>query len=236
LTKICIIPARGGSKRIPRKNIKYFCGKPIIAYSIEAAKNSRIFDTIMVSTDDEEISQIAKQYGAEVPFMRSEENSDDYSGTGDVVFEVLNQYSAIGKKFNIACCMYATTPFIKKEKIMEAYDLLNSQTFDAVFTVAKYGSPIWRSYKLVRNKGIKMNFPENEAKRSQDLSDSYFDSGQFYFIKIEYFNLLSNKNVFGLNKGAIILDEMEVQDIDTIEDWKIAELKYELIKANLKNK
>lgn len=187
----------------------------------------------MVSTDDEEIASAAKSAGADVPFLRSKKNSDDFTGTGDVVFEVLNEYARLGKTFDIACCIYATAPFINYEKMKEGYNILTSGSFDAVFPVVKYGSPIWRSYNLSDDMGARMFFPENEARRSQDLPNAYYDAGQFYIIKTENFHLLPNKNSFGLNKGAIVLDEMEVQDIDTIEDWKIAELKFEMLNANL---
>jgi len=226
---LAIIPARGGSKRIPRKNIKDFLGKPIIAYSIEAALKSNLFDEVMVSTDDEGIASIAKQYGAKIPFMRSEKNADDFTGTGDVVFEVLNKYSEIGKDFTTACCIYATAPFVNENKLIEGFKLLTDSEFDAVFPLAKYNSPIWRSYYLNENRSVKMNFPENEAKRSQDLPDAYYDAGQFYWFKTAAIHLLENKNSFGINKASIVLDDMEVQDIDNIEDWQIAEMKFEYL-------
>lgn len=232
MASICIIPARGGSKRIPRKNIKPFCGRPIIEYSIEAAFKSGLFDVVMVSTDDDEIAAIAKEAGAAVPFVRSAKNADDFTGTGDVVIEVLNEYEKLGMEFNVACCIYATAAFINFEKIREGYNILLSGGFDAVFPVVKYGSPIWRSYNLSDNMGVIMNFPENDTKRSQDLPNAYYDAGQFYIVKTRDFSIIPNKNSFGLNKGAIVLDEMEVQDIDTVEDWKIAELKFKLIKEN----
>jgi len=234
LGNICIIPARGGSKRIPRKNIKLFYGKPIIAYSIEAAIKSNLFDEVMVSTDDEEIANIAKQHGAKVPFMRSAKNADDFSGTGDVAFEVLVQYSNIGKEFTTACCIYATAPFVNENRLIECFNLLTDNEFDAVFPLAKYNSPIWRSYYISENESVKMNFPENEAKRSQDLSDSFYDAGQFYWFKTAAFQLLENKNSFGIHKGAIVLNDMEVQDIDNTEDWEIAEMKFEYL-MNQKN-
>lgn len=233
---IAVIPARGGSKRIPRKNIKPFCGKPIIAYSIEAALKSNLFDEVMVSTDDEEIAAIAKQYGAKVPFMRSAKNADDFTGTGDVVYEVLNAYKTYGKVYDVACCIYATAPFVNATRLIEGFNLLRNPEFDVVFPLAKYNSPIWRSYCMTENKSVKMNFPENDAKRSQDLPDAYYDAGQFYWIKTANMHLLENKNTFGIEKGAIILDDMEVQDIDNIEDWEIAEMKYEYLKNQKKTK
>jgi N-acylneuraminate cytidylyltransferase len=233
MKSIAIIPARGGSKRIPRKNIKPFCGKPIIAYSIEAAIASNLFDEVMVSTDDEEIATIAKQYGAKVPFMRSEVNADDYAGTGDVVFEVLEAYKQNGISFELACCIYATAPFIQIDKITEAHQLLIHSSFDVVFPLAKYSSPIWRSYSMDTQSSVKMFFPENEAKRSQDLPEAFYDTGQFYFLKTENMHLLPNKNSFGFNKGAITIEEYAVQDIDNQSDWDMAEIKYEYLKLNL---
>jgi pseudaminic acid cytidylyltransferase len=236
LGNICIIPARGGSKRIPRKNIRSFCGKPMISYSIEAAINSNLFDEVMVSTDDEEIAAIAKQYGAKVPFMRSTKNADDFTGTGDVVYEVLNVYKTYGKVYDVACCIYATAPFVNETSLIEGFNLLRNREFDVVFPLAKYNSPIWRSYSMTENKTVKMNFPENGAKRSQDLSDAYYDAGQFYWIKTAKMHLLDNKNTFGIAKGAILLGDMEVQDIDNIEDWEIAEMKFEYLKNQKKTK
>ena len=230
MSNICIIPARGGSKRIPRKNVKLFCGKPIIAYSIEAALKSNLFDEVMVSTDDEEIVAVAQEYGAKVPFMRSAKNADDFTGTGDVVFEVLTKYSEIDREFTTICCIYATAPFVNEKRLIEGFNLLTKREFDAVFPIAKYSSPIWRSYFMNVNESVKMNFPEHETKRSQDLTDAFYDAGQFYWFKTAAFQLLENKNSFGINKGAIILDDMEVQDIDNKEDWEIAEMKFEYIK------
>lgn len=226
---LCIIPARGGSKRIPRKNIKPFCGKPIIAYSIEAALKSNLFDEVMVSTDDEEIAAIAKKYGAKVPFMRSAKNADDFTGTGDVVYEVLNVYGSYGKVYDVACCIYATAPFVNETRLIEGFNLLRDGEFDVVFPLAKYNSPIWRSYFMTENNCVKMNFSEHDAKRSQDLPDAYYDAGQFYWIKTENLHMLENKNTFGKEKGAIVLDDMEVQDIDNIQDWEIAEMKFEYL-------
>lgn len=231
---IAIIPARGGSKRIPRKNIRPFCGKPMISYSIEAAINSDLFDEVMVSTDDEEIATIARQYGAKVPFMRSDKNADDFTGTGDVVFEVLNMYKATGVFFDTACCIYATAPFVNLNSLKEGFELLTHSEFDVVFPIAKYNSPIWRSYALELDGSVKMNFPENEVKRSQDLPQAYYDAGQFYWIKTTNMHSLKNKNSFGVNKGSFVLDDIQVQDIDNIDDWEIAEMKVEYINNKLK--
>lgn len=223
---ICIIPARGGSKRIPRKNIKNFYGQPIISYSIKSAIESCLFDEVMVSTDDAEIAEISTKHGASVPFLRSCANSDDYSGTGDVVNEVLKKYSDSGKKFSIACCLYPTAPLLSNERIGQAFAELKNSTFDVVFPVAKYRPTIFRSYRMLDNAHVEMNFPEHEKSRSQELPDSYYDAGQFYLFGTKNFFNLKNKNIFGRRRGVIILDESEVQDIDTPDDWRLAELKY----------
>jgi N-acylneuraminate cytidylyltransferase len=225
---IAIIPARSGSKRIPRKNIKNFCGKPVIAYSIEAALASGLFSEVMVSTDDQEIAEISKAYGANVPFLRSKKNSDDYTGTGDVSFEVLTEYKKQGKEFNYACCIYATAPLITPYRLKQGHELLiNNKNIDTVFPSGLFSNSIWRSFNCGEDSLINMNFPAYEASRSQDLPESYFDAGQFYWFKTKNLEKLKNKNLFGIKKGTIHLDELEVQDIDNLKDWEIAEFKYE---------
>lgn len=228
---ICIIPARGGSKRIPKKNIKDFLGKPIIAYSIELAFKSGLFDEVMVSTDDPEIAEIARKYGASVPFMRSKKNSDDFTGTGDAVFEVLKLFENEGSKFDICCCLYATSPLTQTGTLKEAMNLLISKDFDVTFPVSKFNSPILRSYEVINNTA-NFKWPEYEKKRSQDLLECFYDTGQFYLFRPSKFNSLSNKNTFGHNKGVIVIEEHESQDIDNEVDWKLAELKYKLLKQN----
>lgn len=229
MSNVAIIPARGGSKRIPRKNIKDFLGKPIIAYSIETALESGLFDEVMVSTEDEEIAAISRSYGASVPFLRSETNADDFTGPGDVVYEVLNKYDELGRGFDNCCCIYATSPLMTVYRLSQALDLLLNSKYDVVLPVAQFNSSIWRSYKMNANSGITMNFPEYETKRSQDLPSAYFDAGQFYWFQREDFLRLDNKNIFGTFKGAVVLENLEVQDIDTTNDWKLAELKYEYL-------
>jgi len=226
MNNIAIIPARGGSKRIPRKNIKPFLGKPIIAYSIEAAQQTGLFTEIMVSTDDAEIAQIAKQYGAQVPFFRSPQTANDYANIGDVVEEVLTTYRNKGITFDNVCCILATAPFINAKRIKEAYNLMLDQSFEAVFPIVRFSYPIQRALKLFNGK-ISMFQPENFAKRSQDLEPAYHDSGQFYWMRISEF--MKQKRFFAQNAGAIVLPESEVQDIDTEEDWKIAEMKYKMM-------
>ncbi|MBU3568170.1 pseudaminic acid cytidylyltransferase [Polynucleobacter alcilacus] len=223
---ICIIPARGGSKRIPQKNIKNFHGHPIISYSIQSAIKSNLFDEVMVSTDDPEIAEISIKYGASVPFLRSAANSDDYSGTGDALNEVLKKYEEVGKYFSVACCLYPTAPFVTEDRIKQAFAELQISTFDVIFPVAKFRPTIFRSYRMLADSSVAMNFPEYEISRSQDLPDAYYDAGQFYFFRTQNFFKLKNKNTFGLSKGVIVLDDSEVQDIDSPEDWQMAEMKY----------
>lgn len=224
MKKVAIITARGGSKRIPRKNIKDFLGKPIIAYSIETALKSELFDEVMVSTEDEEIAEIAQKYGAAVPFLRSNENADDFSGTAAVLIEVINEYQKQGKKFDICCGIYPTAPFITIEKLKEAFQLLITNRFDVVFPVTEFPSPIQRALKKDNEHKITMFEPQNLKKRSQDLEKAYFDTGQFYMCTIN--SLLENQQLWTNNTGVIVLPSSQTQDIDNPEDWKIAEFKY----------
>ena len=230
--RLCVIPARGGSKRIPRKNIREFCGKPMISYSISAALDCGLFDKVMVSTDDEEIAEVASYFGADVPFLRSPGNSDDYAGTGDVMNEVISLYERRGLFFGVACCIYATAPLITVRRLQEAYTLFTEENYDVVFPVGKYSSSILRSFKVVEKYAAVANFPEYVAKRSQDLCDMYFDAGQFYWIHPNKFKKLQNKNIFGESKGVVILNDFEVQDIDQFCDWKMAEFKYHYMQSS----
>ena len=223
---IAIIPARGGSKRIPRKNIKNFFGKPIIAYSIEAALKSNLFDEVMVSTDDKEIAEIAIKYGAKVPFFRSEETANDYAGLTDVIIEVINKYKTQNIKFDNVCCILATAPFLTKNDIISSYDKLKNSSFDAVFPVVRYAFPMQRAMQF-EGDNIKMIWPENMTKRSQDLKASFHDAGLFYWAKTD--TILQKKSLWTDNTTAIEISEQTAQDIDTPEDWQIAELKYKLI-------
>lgn len=227
--KLCIIPARGGSKRIPGKNIKDFQGLPIIAYSIRTALESSLFDYVMVSTDDENIANISKNFGALVPFNRSINNSNDYATTFDVISEVLQEYNKVQINFEAICCLYPCAPFVTKEKLDEAYQLMISKGFDTVFPVVCYSNPIQRAFKL-KNYKAEMAEPEYQNSRSQDLEKTYFDAGQFYWAKSD--SLLTKKKLFTNNSGCIILDETHAHDIDNEIDWKIAELKYKLIQKN----
>ena len=223
---IAIIPARGGSKRIPRKNIKMFLGKPIIAYSIEAAIGSKLFNEVMVSTDDEEIASIAQQYGARIPFMRSSTTSNDYASTQDVLIEVLSKYEKSGQYFDYACCIYPTAVFVTAKKLQEALNLLEQKKYYSIFPVMQFSYPIWRSLKNENGK-FSMNYPEYLDTRSQDLPIAYHDAGQFYFFMPEV--LFKEGSLFTSNSGGIIINELEGQDIDNVIDWTIAEMKYKLL-------
>jgi len=224
---LCIIPARGGSKRIPRKNIKDFLGKPIIAYSIQTALLSELFDEVMVSTDDEEIAEIAIKYGAKVPFLRSSINSNDYASTMDVIREVIGQYSVLENKlFNYTCCIYPCAPLMRCESIKEGLSKLISGDFVSVHPVVEFSYPVWRGLELNDNGSISMIWPEFVNSRTQDLSKVFHDAGQWY-----WFNNESMKNWdWPKNTGTTLLSEEYVQDIDTITDWRLAELKYQLLK------
>lgn len=226
MAKLCIIPARGGSKRIPRKNIKNFLGKPIIAYSIEAAIKSKLFDEVMVSTDDDEIAKISKKYGAKVPFIRSDKNSNDLATTVDVIQEVLQLYKEKGEVFETACCIYATAPFVTEKTLNITYKKLIDNSFDSVFPVLEFSFPIQRAIKINENKKITLFQPEHLNTRSQDLEKAYHDAGQFYWFNID--KLLKIGKLWTDNTGVIIIKESEGQDIDTQEDWKLAEMKFKM--------
>lgn len=225
---LAIITARGGSKRIPRKNIKEFCGKPIIAYSIEAAIQAGIFDEVMVSTDDEEIAEVAKEYGARMPFLRSKENADDFATTADVISEVLEQYEKIRKFYDYACCIYPTAPFVTSEKLQKAMEILEATRADSVMPVTAFSFPPMRGMYLSDEK-LGYAFPEYAKKRSQDIELMYHDCGQFYFFDVKRF--LGTRKLVTENTKAIVVSELEVQDIDNEIDWKLAELKYQMMKA-----
>jgi N-acylneuraminate cytidylyltransferase len=227
MKNLAIIPARGGSKRIPRKNIRSFCGQPIIKYSIDAAIKSNCFDEIMVSTDDQEIADIAISLGAKVPFFRSLENSGDTVQIANVAIEVLNYYTERGKKYRLFCCILPTIPFISAQRIIEGLALMKKQKTEAVFPVLRYGYPIERSLTLSAERA-KMRWPENYDVGSQHFMPSHHDAGQFYWLKTESF--LKQKKFFLDKSHAIELSELEAQDIDNEEDWKVAELKYKIIK------
>ncbi len=228
MKNLCIIPARGGSKRIPRKNIKNFLGKPIIAYSIEAALKSGLFEEVMVSTEDTEIAEIAKKYGAGVPFLRSPETADDYATISDVIEEVVEKYqSEYNKSFDYVCCLFATAPLVTANDLKNAYEKLVSSGFDGIFPVVPFPARVQRALHFQGEK-ITMIHPENLNKRSQDLPPAYYDAGQYYWIKYEAF--LREKKLWTNNVTAIVIDELKAQDIDNPLDWKLAELKYKLLR------
>ncbi len=224
---LAIITARGGSKRIPKKNIKEFCGKPIIAYSIEAALESGIFQEVMVSTDSEEIAEIARKYGAKVPFMRSEKTANDYATTAEVLLEVLEEYEKRGQSFDSMSCIYPTAPFISPEKLKHAYQQLKEQKVTLVMPVVPFSYPPQRGYVLKDNL-LEMKWKENLNVRSQDLETLYHDCGQFYFYDVKKYQKVKGQVSDGI--APIVLDDLEVQDIDNETDWKLAELKYQLLK------
>lgn len=219
---IAIIPARGGSKRIPRKNIKEFCGKPMISYSIESAKQAGCFERIIVSTDDSEIAKIAKEYGAEVPFIRPDDISNDYASTLDVIAHAILELNLIDK-CNI-CCIYATAPLISSQKLLEGLAILHTEKLDYVFSATEFSYPIQRAFKLLTNNNVEMFHPEHFNKRSQDLEKAYHDAGQFYWGNSQAF--LDKTPFFGNYSRPIILPNTQVQDIDTPDDWKLAEILY----------
>lgn len=226
---IAIIPARGGSKRIPRKNIKMFHGKPMIAYSIEAALTSQCFDKVIVSTDDFEIAEVAKSYGAEVPFIRPAEISDDYATTLDVIAHALTWCQLNDIEVENACCIYATAPFINICSLQKGLSALNERNVDYAFSATSYAFPIQRAIKIDKMHRVSMYHPEHLNTRSQDLEEAYHDAGQFYWGKAQAF--LDQKAIFGPNSKAVLLPRKRVQDIDTQEDWELAEALYRVIEC-----
>lgn len=223
MKNIAIITARGGSKRIPRKNIREFCGKPILAYSIEAALESGLFDTVMVSTDDAEIAEVAKKFGAEVPFFRSEKTSGDFATTNDVLLEVLAEYEKRGEHFDLACCIYPTAPFVTADKLKCATAELLASDADTLIPVVAFSYPPKRAM-VVREGRLVFEYPEYLDTRSQDLEPRYHDVGQFYVFRTEAFR--GNQRLMVGNILPFEVSELEVQDIDNQTDWEIAEIKY----------
>ena len=226
MSRIAIITARGGSKRIPRKNIRPFHGKPVIAYPIQLAKDSGLFDEIMVSTDDFEIAEIAKKYGASVPFMRSPETSNDFAGTLDVLKEVILNYQQLGISFDEMCCIYPVSPLIQRESIVQGFDKLKNPDVDFIIPVCRYSTPVQRSLKIDNGK-LLMADPANLNVRSQDLEARFFDVGQFYIAKVN--SLLKTKTLFSDKTAAFEIDELRVQDVDNEADWKMLEFKYSFL-------
>jgi pseudaminic acid cytidylyltransferase len=223
IRNLALIPARGGSKRIPNKNTRLFLGKPIIAYSIENALNTGLFEEVMVSTDNSSIAQIAADFGAKVPFLRSRETSGDFAILADVIREVILTYQKDGVYFDNVCCILATAPLINPGEIRKAYDLLISSEFISVYPVVKFSFPIMRSLEMEMNGSLKMKWPEYSTARSQDIPPAYHDSGSFYWHRTDLW--MDGKRY----AGGIIKEEITVQDIDTEQDWLLAEMKYKII-------
>lgn len=226
--RIAIITARGGSKRIPRKNIKKFCGKPILGYSIQAALEAAIFDTVMVSTDDEEIAAIARGCGAEVPFFRSEATANDFSTTNDVLLEVLAEYEKRGEHFDTAVCIYPTAPFVTADKIRNAVEELEGSDADTLIPVVAFSYPPQRAM-IMKEGRLVFEYPEYLDSRSQDLTPHYHDVGQFYVFKTEAFR--QNRKLMVGNILPLVMSELEIQDIDSETDWELAEMKYRLMQS-----
>jgi len=222
--RVAIIPARGGSKRIPRKNIKYFFGKPMLAWSIEAAIKSRCFDQIICTTDDDEIANIAQEYGAETPFVRPKDLSDDHIGTIPVIAHAVEYLQSNGNKIELACCIYATAPFIQPIDLQNSLEQMQNNDLDYCFSETSYPFPIQRSIRLTSNKRCMMLQPEMFQKRSQDLEEVYHDAGQFYWGTPQ--SWLEGRTLFSNNTMPYVLPRYRVQDIDTMEDWKRAELMF----------
>ena len=218
--KMCVIPARGGSKRIPRKNIKEFCGKPMIAWSIEAAIKCAYFDRIVVSTDDEEIASVAKRYGAEIPFMRPAQLADDYTSTTAVIAHAIEWQNSHGVVTDKVCCLYATAPFVQATDLQKGLDILDSSGAEYAFSVTSYAFPIQRAIRITENQRVEMFQPEHFNTRSQDLDEAWHDAGQFYWGRTGAW--LANKPVFGKDSAPVFIPRHSVQDIDTPEDWELA--------------
>jgi pseudaminic acid cytidylyltransferase len=221
MSRVAIIPARGGSKRIPGKNIKPFFGKPMIAWSIEAAKASGLFDRIVVSTDDPAIVEVAKQYGAEVPFIRPPELADDFTPTIPVIAHAINTLKEQGDTITEACCIYATAPFIRADDLVQAHRQLHSGDWKYCFTVTEFAAPIFRSFEADENGAVSMFWPEHFETRSQDLPEALHDAGQFYFGRVEAW--LEGAVFFAKHSTGYRIPRWRVQDIDTADDWTRAE-------------
>jgi pseudaminic acid cytidylyltransferase len=226
-TSAAVIPARSGSKRIPGKNIKLFLGKPMISYSIEAAKKSGVFDRIIVSTDSPEIAKIAVVYGAEVPFMRPPELSGDHASTDSVVLHALDWLGANWKPVDYICCIYSTAPFVRPEYLKKGLELLRSENATSAFSVTSFPCPIFRALKVDGGGRIQMFWPEHRLTRSQDLPEAFHDAGQFYWADARKYAL--EKRLFSSDAVPIILPRKFVQDIDTPEDWERAESMFKVL-------
>jgi N-acylneuraminate cytidylyltransferase len=230
--RLAVIPARGGSKRIPRKNIKTFAGKPMIAWSIEAALQSGCFDRVIVSTDDAEIAAVAREHGAEVPFMRPAELSDDYTGTIPVVAHAVQWQAGHGQAADAVCCIYATAPFLQPDDLQRGLNILHENAAAYAFSVTSYAFPIQRAIRVTGAKRVEMFYPEHFNTRSQDLEEAWHDAGQFYWGTAHAWT--SGKPIFSLESSPVVLPRHRVQDIDTPEDWDRAELMFAALQAAAK--
>ena len=228
---LAVIPARGGSKRLPGKNIRDFAGKPMLAWSVQAAQESELFDTVMVSTDSEEIAAVARAAGAVVPFLRSAETADDHAILLDVMAEVVGRYDAEGQRFDRVCCILPTAPLLQASTLKHAASMMDEGGFDTVFPVVAFGSPIQRALRRDDAGRTEMRQPEHYASRSQDLEPAYHDAGQFYWMTREV--CLNKQPMFAGRAGSFVIDEMDAQDIDTLTDWRLAELKMQARRETL---
>lgn len=224
---VAIITARGGSKRIPKKNIKLFAGRPLLEYSISAALDSQLFSRVIVSTDDDEIKKLALSAGAEVPFIRSDKNSNDFSTTSDVLLEVIEELGSRGESYEYMCCLYPTAPFLTAEKVKESFSTLLDNKATSVAFVSEFSNAPQRSL-VVKNNRVVFKYPQYITTRSQDLEKEYYDCGQLYWLNVEAFK--ESKSIYTSNTFPFFVSTLESQDIDTIDDWEIAELKYSLMK------
>ena len=225
--KVAIIPARGGSKRIPRKNVRLFAGKPIIAHSIGAALDSGCFDRVIVSTDDAEIAAVAREWGAETPFVRPPELADDHTGTNAVVKHAINWLAEQGTPADYACCIYATAPFVQARYLQEGLARLLERRRGYAFSVTSFPFPIQRAIRINAEGAVEAIWPENIFRRSQDLEEAFHDAGQFYWGSTDAY--LTDEVVFSPASVPIVLPRHLVQDIDTFEDWRRAELMFRVI-------
>ena len=229
MSVVAIIPARGGSKRIKNKNVRSFAGQPMISYSILAAQRSELFDRIIVSTDSEDIARVAEAYGAEVPFMRPPDLSNDHTATAPVIQHALRWLADHGTSLGYACCLYATAPFVQAKYLTQGLETLRQTNASSVFSVTTFSFPILRALRLTEDGMLRMFWPEHELSRSQDLPEAYHDAGQFYWLNVKMF--LDTGRLYAKDSRPVILPRYLVQDIDTLEDWERAELMFEAIKA-----
>jgi pseudaminic acid cytidylyltransferase len=222
---LAVIPARGGSKRIPKKNIKHFHGKPMISYAIAGAAACNLFDKIVVSTDSREIAGVAERYGAEAPFLRPKELADDFTPTAPVLLHALEQLHGLDMEYEFLCCIYPTAVFIRPQYILEGYHLIRGEKASTVFSVTSYSFPIFRALKIEEGGWMKMFWPEHELTRSQDLPEAYHDAGQFYWLNVSEFK--RSQKMYSDRAMPVVIPRSLVVDIDSEEDWVVAENLYQ---------